>query len=262
MPVIGAERVRPSEEALEFAREHVEGLRRAVPAVRLRLEQQRAEQAERERQAAAAQVARAYKAANDSALALQKILGQADNAARSLVEARASVDVAVHDSAGAQTDDASLPLRRRSPDLLGWGTGRAPDGWVDEPNYLQGLEVLLWVLSEEHGPRRPLADAEAELPRRPSASGRTASFSPGSAGTRTAHPRRSRETTWSPALRAEVEEVLAAARSAASARNTDGEHEQPEREHEEAGSALRPQMRPPSAAPGASPATSWPSSTV
>ena len=153
------ERTRPSEEALDLAREHVEQLRRALPALRLRLEQQEAEQAERERVAAAKTLASACESANATATRLAKILADADSAARDLLARRTAVDLAAEKAGAGLGDDVSSQseTRRRNP-ALGPGTGR-PDGWQDEPGWDTGVETLRQVLAD--GPPRPLASAEA-----------------------------------------------------------------------------------------------------
>ena len=117
--------------------------------------------------------------------------------------------------------------RRPQNPALG-GTGRTPDGWLDEVDFLAGLEVLRDVL--QGGARRPQHEAEAEAERKQAE--REGQEREVAAWVRL-HPQRAPEVLarddLSPERRAEIEQILAEARSAASARATAAEREREER---------------------------------
>lgn len=212
-----------------------------MPELRLRLAAR--EQRERDEQARAAEnaLAEACGKANASAKKLQTILAEGDRAARELIAKRAEVDAAAQ-TAGARMDDASpRPVEKRRPHLLwGAGTGRTPKGWLDEVDFLAGLEVLPKLLEE--GPRQPRHDGGVEAGRKQREREEQdrkllgwVRHHPGQADLVLARD------DLSTALRGEVEEIRAEViRSAASARSTaeaERRRERRERAEEEETSA-------------------------
>jgi hypothetical protein len=207
--------------------------------VRERWQQAQAEQRERERNAAARRLGDACGKANDAATKLAKSLAESDRLARDLLARRAEVEAAAR-TAGARDDASPRPVERRSPQLL-WGaagTGRnAPEGWRDEPSWADGIDVLRDVL--QGGPRRPLHDAEVEAGRKEDERERQDREL---LGWLRRNPGRAPEVLsrdgLSPALRAEVERIVAeaaervAARQAAEAER--GRAERRERAEQEA----------------------------